>query len=107
MVRWRERHRRRSQAQALSPRPKKARDLLVRAGYANGSDVQLYYSAGRYPKDREVCQAIAAQMVKGGFRVELISREWALFWGNEGVNGGQVAFLLQQPRFAVGRRHVL
>ena len=53
--------------------PKKAKDLLAQAGYAQGCDVQLYYSAGRYPKDREVCQAVAAQMVKGGFRVELIS----------------------------------
>jgi peptide/nickel transport system substrate-binding protein len=31
-------------------------------------------------------------MVKGGFRVELISQEWALFWGTQGVNGGQLPF---------------
>ena len=64
----------------------------MQAGYANGCDVQLYYSAGRYPKDREVCQVVAAQMVKGGFRVELISQEWALFWGADGVNGGKLPF---------------
>ena len=72
--------------------PGKAKELLARAGYANGCDVQLYYSAGRYPKDKEVCQVVAAQMVKGGFRVELISQEWALFWGPEGVNGGKLPF---------------
>ena len=72
--------------------PKKARELLAQAGYRDGCDVQFYYSAGRYPKDREVCQVIAAQMVKGGFRVELISQEWALFWGQEGVNGGKLPF---------------
>ena len=72
--------------------PKKAKELLAQAGYAKGCDVQLYYSAGRYPKDSEVCQAVAAQMVKGGFRVELISQEWALFWGPEGVNGGKLPF---------------
>ncbi|HEY7167319.1 MAG TPA: ABC transporter substrate-binding protein [Candidatus Binatia bacterium] len=72
--------------------PQKARGLLAQAGYSKGCDVQLYYSAGRYAKDREVCQAIAAQMVKGGFRVELISQEWALFWGPEGVNGGKLPF---------------
>jgi peptide/nickel transport system substrate-binding protein len=60
--------------------PKKAKELLAEAGYRDGCDVQLYYSAGRYPKDREVCQVVAAQMVKGGFRVELISQEWAIFW---------------------------
>ena len=72
--------------------PKRARDLLAQAGYPNGCDVQLYYSAGRYPKDKEVCQVVAAQMVKGGFRVELISQEWALFWDKAGVNGGKLPF---------------
>jgi len=72
--------------------PKRARDLLAQAGYPNGCDVQLYYSAGRYPKDKEVCQVVAAQMVKGGFRVELISHEWALFWDKAGVNGGKLPF---------------
>ena len=70
----------------------KAKQLLAEAGFANGCDVPLYYSAGRYPKDREVCQVIAAQMVKAGFRVELISQEWALFWDKEGVNGGKLPF---------------
>lgn len=72
--------------------PQRAKKLLAQAGYPNGLDVQFYYSAGRYPKDREVCQVIAAQMVKGGFRVELISQEWALFWGQDGVNGGKLPF---------------
>ncbi|HEY5543033.1 MAG TPA: ABC transporter substrate-binding protein [Candidatus Binatia bacterium] len=72
--------------------PTKAKELLAQAGYRDGCDVQFYYSAGRYPKDREVCQVIAAQMVKGGFRVELISQEWALFWGKDGVNGGKLPF---------------
>jgi peptide/nickel transport system substrate-binding protein len=72
--------------------PKKAKELLAQAGYTDGCDVQLYYSAGRYPKDREVCQVIAAQMVKGGFRVELISQEWAIFWDKSGVNGGKLPF---------------
>ena len=72
--------------------PKKAKQLLAQAGHTEGCDVQLYYSTGRYPKDREVCQAVAAQMTRGGFRVELISQEWALFWGSEGVNGGKLPF---------------
>src|SRR6266550_1757578 len=72
--------------------PKKAKELLEQAGYAQGCDVPLYYSAGRYPKDREVCQAVAAQMVKGGVRVELITQEWDLLWGPEGVNGGKLPF---------------
>src|SRR5437762_2774794 len=72
--------------------PKKAKELLAQAGYPNGCDIQLYYSAGRYPKDTEVCQVVAAQMVKGGFRVELISQEWAMSWETSGVNGGKLPF---------------
>jgi peptide/nickel transport system substrate-binding protein len=72
--------------------PNRAKELLAKAGYPDGLDVQLYYSAGRYPKDKEVCQVVAAQMVKGGFRVELISQEWALFWDKQGVNGGRLPF---------------
>jgi peptide/nickel transport system substrate-binding protein len=72
--------------------PQKAKQLLAQAGFSNGCDIQLYYSAGRYPKDKEVCQVVAAQMVKGGFNVELISQEWALFWDKQGVNGGKLPF---------------
>lgn len=72
--------------------PKKARELLAAAGYPNGCDVQLYYSAGRYPKDTEVCQVVAAQMAKGGFKVDLVSQEWAIFWETTGVNGGKLPF---------------
>ena len=72
--------------------PQKARKLLAQAGYADGCDVQLYFSPGRYPKDKEVCQVIAAQMVKSGFRVELISQEWAIFWDKTGINGGKLPF---------------
>jgi peptide/nickel transport system substrate-binding protein len=72
--------------------PGKAKELLAQVGYRDGLDLQFYYSSGRYPKDREVCQVVAAQMVKGGFRVELVSQEWAQFWGNDGVNGGKLPF---------------
>ena len=87
--------------------PKKAKELLAKAGYPDGCDVQLYYSAGRYPKDKEVCQVVAAQMVKGGFRVELISQEWALFWDKTGGQRRQVAVLLYRPRHADRRRYAL
>jgi len=81
--------------------PEKSRELLAKAGYPNGVDVKLYYSAGRYPKDTEVVQAIAAQMKKGGFNVELISQEWVVFWGKSGVNGGK------RPFYYIGRGGVL
>jgi peptide/nickel transport system substrate-binding protein len=72
--------------------PKKARELLAKAGYPSGLEVKLYFSSGRYPQDREVCQVVAAQMEKGGFKVELVNQEWAIFWGTSGVNGGKLPF---------------
>ncbi len=72
--------------------PKKSRELLAKAGYPDGVSVKMYYSAGRYPKDTEVVQAVAAQMKKGGFNIELISQEWVVFWGRSGVNGGKLPF---------------
>ncbi|HEX2387221.1 MAG TPA: ABC transporter substrate-binding protein, partial [Candidatus Binatia bacterium] len=72
--------------------PKKARELLASAGFQNGCDIQLYTSPGRYPKDVEVCQVVGAQMAKAGFRVELVTQEWPIFWETTGVNGGKLPF---------------
>ena len=72
--------------------PKKAKELLAKAGYKNGLDVKLYFSPGHYAKDTEVCQVVASQMRKSGFRVELVPQEWVVFWGRSGVNGGKVPF---------------
>lgn len=81
--------------------PEKARELLAKAGYPDGVDVKLYYSPGRYPKDTEALQAVAGQMKKGGFNVQLVPQEWVVFWGRSGVNGGK------QPFYYVGRGGVL
>jgi peptide/nickel transport system substrate-binding protein len=71
---------------------KKAKDLLTKAGYPNGMDVKLYLAPDRYPKAREVCQVIADQLRKADVRTELVSQEFAVFWGNDGVNGGKLPF---------------
>jgi peptide/nickel transport system substrate-binding protein len=72
--------------------PKKAKELLAKAGYPNGVDVKLYLAPARYPKAREVCQVIADQLKDSGVRTELVTQEWAIFWGQEGVNGGKLPF---------------
>ncbi|HTN70238.1 MAG TPA: ABC transporter substrate-binding protein [Methylomirabilota bacterium] len=71
---------------------KKAKELLAKAGYANGLEVKLYFSPDRYPKAREVCQVIADQLAKVGVKTELVSQEFVIFWGKEGVNGGKLPF---------------
>jgi len=72
--------------------PKKAKELLAKAGFGDGLEVKLYFSPDRYPKAREVCQVIADQLAKAGVKAELISQEFVIFWGKEGVNGGKLPF---------------
>lgn len=72
--------------------PKKAKDLLTQAGFPNGLEVKLYFSPDRYPKAREVCQVIGDQLAKASIKTELVSQEFAVFWGKEGVNGGKLGF---------------
>jgi peptide/nickel transport system substrate-binding protein len=72
--------------------PKKARELLSKAGYPNGIDVKLVFSPDRHLKGREICQVIARQLGEGGIKVELVAQEYPIYWGNEGVNGGKTAF---------------
>ena len=72
--------------------PKKAKELLAKAGYPNGLEVKLHLSPDRYPKAREVCQVIADQLSQAGIKTELVSQEFIVFWGQEGVNGGKLPF---------------
>jgi peptide/nickel transport system substrate-binding protein len=72
--------------------PKRAKELLAKAGYPNGVDVKLFLAPARYPKAKEVCQVIADQLKDAGVRTELVAQEWAIFWGQEGVNGGKLPF---------------
>jgi peptide/nickel transport system substrate-binding protein len=71
---------------------KKAKELLEKAGHPQGLDIKLYFSPDRYPKAKEVCQVIADQLAKAGIRTELVSQEFVIFWGKEGVNGGKLPF---------------
>ncbi len=72
--------------------PKKAKELLTKAGFSNGLEVKLYFSPDRYPKAREVCQVIADQLAKAGIKTELVSQEFVIFWGKDGVNEGKLPF---------------
>ena len=72
--------------------PKKARELLAKAGFPNGVEVKLHFAPDRHLKGREVCQVLANQLASGGIKAELVSQEYAVYWGKEGVNGGKTAF---------------
>jgi len=71
---------------------KKAKELLDKAGYPQGLEVKLYFSPDRYPKAKEVCQVIGDQLARAGIKTELVSQEFVIFWGKEGVNGGKLPF---------------
>lgn len=71
---------------------KKARDLLTQAGYGSGLEVKLHFAPDRHLKGREVCEVIADQLKKVGIKVELVSQEYAIYWGTDGVNGGKLPF---------------
>ena len=72
--------------------PKKARELLVKAGYASGFESKLYFSPDRHLKGKEVCEVIANQLGKVGIKIDLIGQEYAIYWGKDGVNGGKLPF---------------
>ncbi len=65
---------------------------MTKAGFPNGFEIKLYFSPDRYPKAKEVCQVIADQLAKVGIKAELVSQEFVIFWGKEGVNGGKLGF---------------
>jgi peptide/nickel transport system substrate-binding protein len=48
--------------------PDRARELLAEAGYPDGIDIQIWHIQGRYPKDKEVAEAMAQEMSRAGIR---------------------------------------
>jgi len=57
--------------------PERAMELLEEAGYPDGIDIQIWHIQGRYPKDREVAEAMAQQMARAGIRCTPELREAA------------------------------
>lgn len=57
----------------------KAKQLLAEAGYPNGFTIQMVAPQGRWPKDRELGQAIATQLGAAGIDVRLEVLEYTNF----------------------------
>ncbi|MBI78761.1 MAG: peptide ABC transporter substrate-binding protein [Rhodospirillaceae bacterium] len=70
--------------------PKKARELVKKAGYPNGIDVELYTPVGRYVNDKQVTQAMIPMLKAVGIRAKLKTPEWSTLWSN--VRKGKVPF---------------
>jgi peptide/nickel transport system substrate-binding protein len=87
----------------LSPQysynPEKAKELLAKAGYPDGVDVELDTPVGRYTLDKQLTEAMAAMLTEVGIRTKLLTPEWPTLWAN--VQKGKVAF------FYMGRGSML
>ncbi len=57
----------------------KAKQLLAEAGFPNGVDMVLNSPQGRYVRDKEVAEAVAGQLTKGGIRTQLKTHEWGSY----------------------------
>jgi peptide/nickel transport system substrate-binding protein len=56
--------------------PVKAKALLAQAGYAGGIAINMHAIQGRYPKDKEIAEALAGELGKVGVNVNLKFWEW-------------------------------
>ena len=69
-------------AKEIPPRPydpAKARKLLAEANLANGFTTSFYVPTGRYLMDRQLGEAIQAQLGEVGIKVKIESPEWGAF----------------------------
>jgi peptide/nickel transport system substrate-binding protein len=56
--------------------PAKAKALLTQAGHPNGVTISMHGIQGRYPKDKEIAEALAGELGKVGIKVNLRFWEW-------------------------------
>lgn len=72
--------------------PAKSRELLKKAGFPNGVDVEFYTPVGRYVNDKQVAEAMVPMLKAAGFNAKLKTPEWATLWS--GVRKGKMPFYM-------------
>ncbi len=58
--------------------PKKAKELLKKAGYPNGFKTDFWHPTGRYTADKVAAEAIQAQLANVGIQARLRTGSWGL-----------------------------
>ncbi len=85
--------------------PEKARALLAEAGYADGFDLKLTYTVGRYAQDKEIGELVSSYLEQVGVRVEQQPLEIGAFvklWFADDLGPHQWAPLFpSDPHFAL------
>jgi peptide/nickel transport system substrate-binding protein len=69
-------------AKEIAPRaydPARARKLLAEAGHPNGFETSFYVPTGRYLMDRQLGEAIQAQLAQVGIKARIEAPEWGAF----------------------------
>lgn len=59
--------------------PERAKKLLIEAGYPNGLELNLWTPEGRYLKDRQIAEAVQAQLARIGIKVKIQVMEWGAY----------------------------
>ncbi len=59
--------------------PERARALLDEAGYPNGLELNLWTPEGRYLKDRQIAEAVQAQLAQVGVKAKVRVMEWGAY----------------------------
>ena len=72
--------------------PAKARELVKKAGFPNGVDVEFFTPVGRYVNDKQVAQAMIPMLKAVGINAKLKTPEWSTLWSN--VRKGKVPFYM-------------
>jgi peptide/nickel transport system substrate-binding protein len=76
--------------------PAASRKLLADAGYAGGLKTKLYVPTGRYLMDRQVGEALQAQLKEVGITAEIVAPDW-------GALTASLNKLTEVPMFLMGK----
>ena len=59
--------------------PEKAKELLAEAGYADGLEIVFHAPFGRYLMDKQVAEAVQAQLAQVGINAKLQHLDWSIY----------------------------
>ncbi|MFI4980572.1 MAG: ABC transporter substrate-binding protein, partial [Nevskiales bacterium] len=74
--------------------PMRARELLAQAGFPGGFATDFYVPTGRYLMDRQLGEAIQAQLAEVGIRASIQAPDWGTFSAIVDAKGRAPMFLL-------------
>ncbi len=68
--------------------PKKSKELLAAAGYADGFEVTMDCPNNRYVNDEKICQAVVSMLARVGVKVDLLAQPKSKYFGKVLATGG-------------------